>query len=78
MTSLRELSLNKAKLGHVRSNPHELGHVRPGAFDGLVSLRSLTLSDNTIRELQGKLFAGLRSLRKVRRQAFTYLFTYLH
>jgi len=55
MGSLRELSLSKGKLGHIR----------PGAFDGLVSLRSLTLNDNVLRELKDKLFAGLRSLRKV-------------
>ena len=71
MTSLRELTLNKGKLGHVTTS--KLGHVKAGAFDGLVSLRSMTLNDNVIGELPDKLFAGLRSLRKVH----TYLLTYL-
>jgi len=55
MSSLSELSINKAKLVHIK----------PGAFDGLVSLSSLALGDNSIGELADRLFAGLASLRKV-------------
>jgi len=50
-----ELAVNKGKLALIR----------PGAFDGLVSLESLNLNDNAITELPNKLFAGLRALRKV-------------